>query len=281
VISTPPQSAPTQKRGNVANKVKQFVIAVPGVQRFRRWRHERYFAGPGYAAYRGVFSSFDEARASAPASKPLGFDNEGFVQKYSDRSSRVFPYDYPMLYWLQRLFADTRVIFDWGGHLGVHYYGYSKYLTYPAGFQWIVCEVPRIVAAGTEQARAGRDTIVRFTTNPRDADGADILMAAGSLQYIETPTLPGLLMSLTRRPSHLLLNKLPLYPGDDFVTLQNGGASFVPLRVWNRESFIGSLSSLGYELVDEWLVPERPLLLPTFPERSFSEFTGVYLRKRE
>ena len=263
-----------------ARSLKQLTKNLPGVQRLRRWRYEQYFAGPGYARYRGVFRSFDAARASAPAGKALGFDVEEFLGHYADRSARVFPYDYPMLFWLKAILTTGTIVFDWGGHLGVHYYSYSKYLTYPSTLQWIVCEVPRIAAAGDAESRRRGETALRFSTAPRSADGANILIAAGSLQYVENPTLPALLASLAHPPEHLLLNKLPLYHGNDFVTLQNAGVSFVPLHVWNRTSFIGSLGALGYELIDEWSVPERPLQLPLDPDRSFEQFTGLYLRKR-
>jgi putative methyltransferase (TIGR04325 family) len=258
--------------------IKSWAKVVPGVQRIRRWQYEqRFTSARGYAAYRGVFSSFEEARASAPAGQPLGFDVEGFEKKYADRPHRIFSYDYRMLFWMQRLLTENSVVFDWGGHLGVHYYGYSKHLIYPPGLRWIVCEVPRIVTAGTEQARVRGETRLRYTTFPQEADGAHLLIAGGSLQYIETPTLPALLRSLARPPAHLLLDRIPLYRGDDFVTLQNAGVGFTPLRVWNRDAFIDELRALGYELVDEWDVPERALRVPTYPEQSFDSFSGVYL----
>jgi putative methyltransferase (TIGR04325 family) len=89
---------------------------------------------------------------------------------------------------------------------------------------------------------------------------------------------PGeLLRRCAALPAHVVLNKLPLYPGDDFVCTQNiGHGCFAPLRVFNRERFVRGIEALGYVLRDEWDVHERSLYLPGYPERSFSAFSGLY-----
>lgn len=253
---------------------------LPGVQRLRAWRYDRYFEGPGYTSLRGIFSTFADARCSAPATKPLGFDVEGFVHKYADRPTRVFPHDYPVLLGMLPLIGPNTRVFDWGGHLAVHFRGYEKYLHYPPGLRWTICEVPRIVEVGTEDARRRNLTAVRYTMNPREADGCDILLAAGSLQYIDAPSIVELLTALRRPPPHLFLNKLPLYSGEPFVTLQNAGVSFVPLHIWNRDTFIRELSDIGYDVMDTWDVQDLHMSLPFHPERSFSSLTGLYLRAR-
>ena len=64
------------------------------------------------------------------------------------------------------------------------------------------------------------------------------------------------------------------------VALQNAGVSFVPLTIWNRDSFLRPLIDMGYELIDEWSIPELPCSIPFHPERSFPALTGLYLRAR-
>ena len=81
-----------------------------------------------------------------------------------------------------------------------------------------------------------------------------------------------------RPANYILLNKLPLYSGEDFVTTQNlGEGAFAPLHVWNREKFIQDIVASGYELRDEWPVLERSLYLPGHHRRrSVPSFSGLY-----
>ncbi|HXK17565.1 MAG TPA: methyltransferase, TIGR04325 family, partial [Polyangiaceae bacterium] len=191
-------------------------------RRFERW--------PG--AYRGVYPSFEAARAAAPKAK-LGFDHVELTHLYDDRLEKAFSSDYPVLFWLTKLLGEKRAVFDWGGHVGVSYYAYQKYLHLPHDLRWKVCEVPEIAKAGAQRAAEKGETRLSFTTEPRDASGFDILLAAGSLQFMEKP-LAAELEQLPERPAHLLINKLPLYDGEDFVTLQNTIHSFNPCKVQNR-----------------------------------------------
>ena len=239
--------------------------------------YERRFAHEATGCFRGVFRSFAEADMSAPKTKPHGFNHVRYAREFEDRRKRIFSFDYPMLFWLSRCLCQARVIFDHGGHLGTHFYAYRKYLAYPLGLRWIVCDVPVITTAGRELAQTEDVQELEFTNDFDDADGSDILIGAGSLQYVEKPAFSDSLRSLRRRPAHLLLNKLPLYDGPEFVTLQNGGAAFHPQYVFNRRDFIESLESVGYRVKDEWTVETHPGYIPFHPEKSFAYHRGLYL----
>jgi putative methyltransferase (TIGR04325 family) len=243
--------------------------------------YERRFTHKATGCFRGVFSSFADANSSAPRTKPQGFDHADYAREFEDRRNRIFSFDYPMLFWLLQLLQRECVIFDYGGHLGTHFYAYSKYLAYPPGLRWIICDLPAMIHAGQRLALTTGANGVEFTNQFMDADGSDILIAAGSLQYIEAPTLSQLLGRLTRLPSHLLLNKLPLYDGAEFVTLQNGGVAFHPQYVFNRDDFVEKLQSLGYRLKDEWMVDSHSGYIPFHPERSFGCHRGLYLTLHE
>lgn len=238
--------------------------------------YERRFAREGTGCFRGVFSSFAQANLSAPRTKPWGFDNRNYAVEFEDRRTRVFSFDYPMLFWLRQLLRSTCVIFDYGGHVGTHFYAYRKYLTYPPGLRWMVCDLPAITQAGRVLARHEGVRGLEFTNRFADAEGSDVLIAAGSLQYVEDPRLPALLGKLQRLPSHLLLNKLPLYDGPEFVTLQNGGPAFHPQYVFNRQEFIERLESIGYRVEDEWRVETHSGYIPFHPDRSFPYHSGLY-----
>jgi putative methyltransferase (TIGR04325 family) len=239
--------------------------------------YERRFAKNCTGCFRGVYKSFAEANLSAPKSKPLGFNRPEYAQEFKDRRTKVFSFDYPILFWLSRLMAEGCRIFDLGGHAGTHFYSYANYLTYPPGLSWVVCDLPEITRVGEELARKENQAAICFTNRLEDASGSDILIAAGSVQYIESPPLSVMLSKLERKPPHLLINKLPLYHGEQFVTLQNGGAAFHPQYVFNREAFIHSLISVGYSVKDRWTVDTHSGYIPFHPERSFSCHSGLYL----
>lgn len=239
----------------------------------------QYFRFPGncYACFRGVYETLEAAVADAPQTKPLGYDHVVLAEEYTyNLPTRVEAFDYPVLFWLQPLIAPDLRIFDLGGNVGVHFYVYERYLAYPSDLRWTVCDVPAIMAAGQALAATKGRRQLGWTTDIADADGADILLGSGSIQYIAS--LADLLATLPTKPRHLLLNRLPLYEGAQFVTLQNGGQVFYPQYVFNRRDFIHSLQALGYELVDVWKDTVDSCRIPFHWNRSLPYYHGLYLK---
>ncbi|HVR64415.1 MAG TPA: TIGR04325 family methyltransferase [Polyangia bacterium] len=260
-------------------RVAQVVKDLPPLSTVRRFWHEsRFCAENAHGAFRGVYRSFAEARAAAPRGHNVGFDHHVFAGVYPDRLRRIFAYDYPVLFWLKPLLAGGPKIFDIGGHVGLHYYAFPPYLPDLPGISWTVCDVPSVAQAGRRLAADRGDAAnMSFTSELRDVAGHDVVLASGSLQYIESPSLAELLGSLASRPRHLLLNKLPLHDRPTFVTLQNAKVTFTPCRMLNRAEFLGSLAALGYRVIDTWEVPERDHYIPMHPDRSFGAASGMYL----
>ena len=145
------------------------------------------------------------------------------------------------MFWLAPLLSSPVKLFDFGGHCGTHFYAYAPYIDYSPELQWVVCDVPEIMQYGKQIAAEQGKKQLTFAEGFADADGADVLLAAGSLQYVESPNFSVSLASLKSLPRHLVLNKLPLYDGPTFVTLQNGGVAFHPMYVFNRKDFIDSI----------------------------------------
>jgi putative methyltransferase (TIGR04325 family) len=231
-------------------------------------------------AYRGVYSSFAEAQRAAPPTKPLGYDAAKSEGWYLSKLTGVQLEDYPVVYWLREAMADSRTLLEVGGHVGVAYYGFARLLAYPPGFRWTIWDVPSVVEAGKALARERGRTDVDFVSNPSEVKSADIILAAGSLQYIEHPTLDELIAALNPRPRHVLLNITPVGEGPEFVTLQNIGSVYCGYRIFSRSTLVGSMERLGYTLVDSWHKP-RPFRVPGHPERSFDSFSGFYFRRNE
>lgn len=257
-------------------EIKRALETTPILRSLGEHLYERRFSGDCFGSFRGVFENFAEARLSAPKTKSVGFNSSACAQQFKDRRSRIFSFDYPVLFWLGNLLREGVTVFDVGGHVGIQFYAYSRYLKYPAGLKWVVCDLPEITNEGRALAEVEHQPALSFTNRLQEADGADILIAAGALQYIESPSLSELLSELQQKPRHLLINKLPLYDGEQFVTLQNGGAAFHPQYVYNRQEFIDSLTALGYGLVDCWNVETHSGYIPFHPEKSFPYHSGLY-----
>lgn len=261
------------------SKVKQRVAHLPLVRQAGALYYERQFVRwPG--AFRGVFSSFDEAARSAPGGSRVGYDFDELGELYNERLFRIYPADYPILYWLTRIVSPGTRVFDFGGHVGLAFYGFERYLDFPEDFTWTTYDVPKVIDAGRRLALKHPRSALRFSTDLKDVLGHDVFHASGALQYIEKPFAQQL-MELGARPKHLLLNKLPLHEGASFVTLQNTMHSYNPYAVFNRKTFIASVLALGYELRDSWLDLERSCRVPFHPAHQVPAYEGLYFRLAE
>jgi putative methyltransferase (TIGR04325 family) len=237
----------------------------------------RFPTEAGYTGYRGIFNSFDEAIAAAPKTKKIGYNNPDLAAEYRDTFAiEIGFYDYPMLLWLKDLLHNGCRIFDFGGNIGTHFYRYEQYLKYPDDLTWTICELPEIIKAGETLAKQKNRLSLRFTDQFEQADGANIFIASGSVQYVDS--LARLLENLPVKPQHILINRIPLCQGKPFVTLQNGGLVFYPVYVFNKPDFIQSICQLGYKLVDSWQDHSERCAIPFHPEFTSLTFSGLYFK---
>ncbi|MEC5217046.1 putative methyltransferase (TIGR04325 family) [Actimicrobium sp. GrIS 1.19] len=256
-------------------------LAVPGIRDLRMQRFDADFSRGNYnGTCRGVYHSYAEAAAAAPTTLLLGYDHAGPAGMYRDRIERVSPGDYPMMLWLQKAFAAgvTRVV-DLGGHVGVSYYAYQKYLDYPDGLRWQVFDVPAVAAAGCEIALE-RDPSghLSFIDSFAPAAQADLLFTSGCVQYLEQ-TLAEKLAALPRQPEWLLVNLLPLHDSLAYWTVQSIGKAFCPCRIQHKASFFSALEQLGYQVLDVWTNAEKQCEIAFAPEHSLNGYVGAALRK--
>lgn len=260
------------------SSVLRRVAGLPPIRALLRRRHERRFHSPrGVGALCGVYDSFEAAERAIPPVAPRGYDVPGTGALYRDQLDRILPRDYPAIFWLRGALADAERVFDLGGHVGLQFYTYQNYIAYPGGLRWLVCDVPAVVRDGEALARERGETRLAFTARPEDGDGADVLLASGSLQYIPR-TLDALLAGWARRPRHLVVNQMPTHPERTFVTLQHIGTSVCPYRIAARDALPAALGALGYALVDRWEDPSRRTAVPHEPAGAPIAYTGYYFR---
>jgi putative methyltransferase (TIGR04325 family) len=265
-------------------RAAQAIKDLPAIRGWQARSYEHFFeSAEAFGFFRGVFDTFEQAVGTAPHNRPIGFDLPEAARMYDDRHDQVFAYDYPVLFWLTSILGrDAREvqIFDFGGHVGLQFYGYQKVLPFPPGLRWRVCDMPAVVEQGRALAtQRGVTDRLSFTTSIADADGADVFIAAGSLQFVQSPSLGQSLERLARKPTHLLLNKIPLRDGPGFVTLQNAGTAFVAQYVFERRAFVDDLTRLGYEVVDRWEDRVHSCHVPFHPDKAVPHYSGLYLRR--
>jgi putative methyltransferase (TIGR04325 family) len=256
--------------------------SLPGFKGYFERRYERIFTENRDAnLFRGVFETFDAALKSAPHTRPLGYDNADAASMYIERTRRVYPTDFPVMFWLQRLFADgSKRVFDLGGHIGVSYYAYRRYMPYPYGLKWQVHDVPAVMEAGKRLAETkDQERQLGFAQDFDEVDQADILFALGSPQYLPE-SLPERLGKLKRLPPHVILNLIPLHQKKSFFTLQSIGTAFCPYRITAVGEFLKGFDGLGYKLVSHWENPDKKCEIPFYPESSLDHYNGFYFCKK-
>jgi len=248
--------------------------------------YERRFAHNGYGSFLGVFDNIDQAIQSAPKTKNIGYDSAELAQEYAqmledqnwEGSGRVIAnYDYPVLFWLSQIINQDlgSSVFDFGGNVGVHFYAYRNYIDSLKDIEWMVCEVVEIAKIGRAIAEKRSISNISFTSTFEDIKDRNILIASGSIQYVDN--LAQQLLG-TKLPKHLLINRLPLYDGEQFVTLQNGGKVFYPQYVFNKAKFIAELNQIGYKLIDIWEDKHDSCIIPSHPEKSLPFYYGLYMQ---
>ncbi|MGD1847249.1 MAG: methyltransferase, TIGR04325 family [Salibacteraceae bacterium] len=241
----------------------------------RHWRLYRLFPGECYGCFRGVYSSFEEALAAAPKTKKTGYDHHELAQWYLEElDDEIKDFDYPVMFHLQKLLPLGPKVLDFGGNIGIHYLQYKKYVPFIEQSQWVVFELPEMVEAAQQKVN---EPGLSFTADFEADFEADIFLASGSLQYIGD--VKSLLQRFQSLPKHLLINRLPLYPGEQFVTLQNGGQVFYPQYVFNETEFLQGLNDLGYTLRDRWVDRIDGCIVPFHPKRSIAHYSGLYLSR--
>ncbi len=262
----------------LAHRLAEKAARVPFVRPILipRYKHRFNTASGPVRLFNGIYPDFASASRDIPPDRLQGYDNEASAVRLADERFRIGPSDYPIMFWLQKLLPECKLLFDFGGHVGIGYFGYRKYMEYAPAFTWLVSDVPAVAALGSRLAREEGASDLRFTTTLDELPGADILLAAGSLHFIEKPF--EMLRSVATLPRHILLNKVPLIDLPAAVTLHNMGSAMCPYHLFNRARFLAEFEALGYERVDEWET-HLSASIPLFREHSVRAYMGFYFRK--
>ena len=132
----------------------------------------------------GIYSSYAQALAGVPQGRLCGWNNEAAAAIWSDCVNPVRPGSYPLFFWFLRLLHPRASVLDYGGSVGLTYYGYHRYARLPEGASWTIVELPLIADQGRRIAQREGTRNLFFTSDIGAPESCDILVAAGSLQYM-------------------------------------------------------------------------------------------------
>jgi putative methyltransferase (TIGR04325 family) len=255
---------------------------LPPVREWHRFQYQVHFTQSISKArlFSGVYKNSIDALAAIPTGALVGHDNEEIAARHVSETQRIWPSDYAVLFWLKSLLQENSVVFDLGGAAGISFYSFEKYLRYPRGCTWVVCDVPEVAAQGEGLAKTRGAVGLLFTTEFERANNADVLFTSGALQFIEEP-LSSLISKLDKQPRHLLINRTPFCDTPDFVTLHNTGPTICPYRIRNLKGFIAGLEGIGYSLMDIWQTPDLSCYIPFHPEREVDAYSGMYFTQKK
>lgn len=232
----------------------------------------------GSYRFKGVYSTYNQAEAAMPSETLHGFDHEIVADYFAETHIIFNPSDYAVLFWLSGLLPSAQPLFDFGGGVGQAFYVYQSFLNLPDHMRWIVCDVEALAKRGRRLADERQANGLDFTTDFAACNGAAIMLTTGVLQYVEAD-LPELLAGLSDPPEHVLINRVPMYDGESYYTIQHAHHSYAPYKVSNLHAFIRNMESTGYEKVDEWYLP-RSLRIPFHPAQFVPCYHGFYFRKK-
>lgn len=245
------------------------------VRHARRAAFRKRFATQTQAhLFDGVFDSFDAALASAPARRPVGYDNPASAALYEDRLE-IDEHDYAALFWVSRSLSEgmTRIA-DIGGSVGIKYFAFGKLVDFPADMLWRVIDVPAVAERGRAFAlRQAAGSRLQFSSRLGDADDMDLIFASGSLQYLPQ-SLAEILEGLSRKPRRIIVNTTPIHAQRSFFTLNSIGTAYCPYRVQSFDAFVGGVTASGYRLRDHWRNVGKQMQLPFEPGYSVGHYSG-------
>lgn len=228
--------------------------------------------------FTGVFSTYELAQEHIPQIYRVGWNNKESARLWLHQYDMIQPTAYSAFFWIHEILKENDTLVDYGGSIGLSYYGYTERTALPKGVTWNVVEVPRIAQTGRELAAKNHAASLIFYDDLLKAPASTLLFSAGTIQYVNDG-VPGFLEKLSFLPKHIIINKLPLI--DDtpsFWTIQNFGASISPYRIYNRDEFLQYFKGFGYHIVDGWEVPDLSCDIPFHPGHTISRMTGLYLR---
>jgi len=233
------------------------VWRIPGLKQVRRsgWLNHKLLLG--FGAYWGAFARREDAVRFLRPSRLATADNEDMAVMNVEAFSTVHSFDWPVMFFLadfkRRGWLNT--VTDLGGHLGVKYHAFRKFLDLPKDTSWQVVDVPAVCKEGRRRQASG-ETSLQYFEDPEKTAPCDVLLCSGVLQYLDY-SLVEAVGRLPSRPSLILLNKVAISRDSAFYTLESLGRTRIPYHVTTIADLDRAREALGYRLLSRWSIPDR------------------------
>jgi len=247
--------------------------ALTGLARLKRY-------SPRQPAMLGAYPDCATARAAVPRRALGTYDHPDVAAVNFRAMCAVRVWDYPVMFWLDRLHQPGLRVLDAGGHFGTKFIAFQPLLRLHE-VSWTVYDLPETIrSARMAQHRHEVPAQVDFIDDLASAAPCDVLLASGLLQYLDLP-FPDFLARLPNRPPHILLNKVATRDGPTVTTLERIGPARVPYQIRNRAGFEGQLTQAGYRIRDNWDIPSLGHVIDTHPELGRSVSRGYLLQRTD
>ena len=235
---------------------------------------------PRQPAMLGAFPDRASALAGVPRRWLATYDHADVAAVNFKVMCALRVWDYPVMFWLEKLHLPGLRVLDAGGHFGTKYIAFGGHLRLNE-LVWTVCDLPETVrSARAAQQRGEVPEAVAFIDDLADAPQTDLLLASGLLQYLDLP-FPEFLARLPNKPRHILLNKVATRDGPSVTTLERIGPARVPYQIRCRSAFDAQLTEAGYRIVDSWDIPALGHVIDTHPELGRSVSRGYLLYRTD
>lgn len=219
----------------------------------------------------------DRAAAVKAQGRAPSYDSTAAAQVSFEVMCKRTTWDYPVIFWLSQLLPRAPAVLDAGGHWGTKYIAFEPLINMD-NVNWTVYDLPATVRlARARQSEGHLPQALRFIDTIEEAETVDILLASGLLQYLDVELIK-FLSSLKKRPPFIILNKVALCEGPTRFTLERIGAARVPYQIRNRATFEAEINSMGYQILDQWAIPDLAHLIPTHPWMGVNQSCGYILK---
>ena len=229
--------------------------------------------------FTGAYKSYAEAVSNTRKSSLIGYDNDEIVSVSQEAMTQIASWDYPVLFWLDRLLKPQAHILDAGGHVGTKFLAFRRLLDL-RDISWTVYDLPALVRAGKKML--AEDASIKglgFSDDLAAVAHVDILLASGLMQYLDK-SFAQLISELPNPPDKIILNKVATRDGETIVTLEQIGNAQVAYQIRNRQMLQQSFQDAGYEIVDDWVIPDLAHRITTHQQFGPSASRGYVLSRK-
>jgi putative methyltransferase (TIGR04325 family) len=221
-----------------------------------------------------TYPSFAEAAKTAGVTKHGGHNSPRAIRSHAHLAGTVLPSDYPAIYWISRLGGNSLRVFDYGGNVGNLYYSYRPYLPKSLNrLRWTVLDLPAVITEGTLIAAEKGTTEIEFQANVQTVTADDFVLVSGALHYWEA-SLAEFIEQFPEKPAAFILNRTPVHPDTNYITVQVRPFYSVPCVVRTTAEILSAFGNAGYQLADEWQVPELSMRMAMFPALTVASYSG-------